>query len=90
MNARRKLIILGIVLTSLVNPSALLAQANYPTKPIRIIVPFPAGRGPDITTRQIAARISPLLGQPVVIENRPGASGIVGTEIAARAAPDGY
>ncbi|MBI2318687.1 MAG: tripartite tricarboxylate transporter substrate binding protein [Betaproteobacteria bacterium] len=90
MNARRKLIILGVVLTSLVNPSALLAQTNYPTKAIRVIVPFPAGRGPDITTRQIAARMSPLLGQPVVIENRPGASGIVGTEIAAKAAPDGY
>jgi len=88
MNTRWQFVIL--VLTSVLIPSALLAQESYPTKPIRIIVPFPTGRGPDITTRQIAAGMSPLLGQPVVIENRPGAAGIVGTEVAAKAAPDGY
>lgn len=90
MNTRRLLIVLGIVLASEWIPSPLLAQGEYPTKPVRIIMPFPAGRGTDTAMRQIAARMSMQLGQPVVVENRPGASGIIGTEIAAKAAPDGY
>ena len=69
----------------------LLAAAQaYPTKPIRLIVPVPAGAGPDIDTRQIASRLSPLLGQPVVVENRPGASTRLAIEAAAKSAPDGY
>jgi tripartite-type tricarboxylate transporter receptor subunit TctC len=69
--------------------SAAMAQ-SYPVKPIRMIVAFPAGNGVDISTRNIASRVQPLLGQPVTVENRPGASGIIGTEAAAKAAPDGY
>jgi tripartite-type tricarboxylate transporter receptor subunit TctC len=53
-------------------------------------MPFPSGRGADITTRQIVSKMPAVLGQPVVIENRPGASGIIGTEVAAKATPDGY
>lgn len=69
----------------------LLAVAQtYPNKPIRLIVPVAAGVGPDIDSRQISARLVPLLGQPVVVENRPGASTRIATEAAARSAPDGY
>jgi tripartite-type tricarboxylate transporter receptor subunit TctC len=66
-----------------------LAQ-NYPSKPVRFILPFPPGGGTDILGRMIAERLSAALGQPVVIENRGGAGGNVGTEAAARSAPDGY
>ena len=67
-----------------------LALAQYPSKPIHLIVPFPPGGGNDTVARAIAQQISPELGQPVVIDNRPGAGGSVGAELAAKAAPDGY
>lgn len=63
---------------------------GYPDRPIRFIVPFPAGGGTDVWGRMIAEGMQADLGQPIVIENRAGASGLVGTEAAARAAPDGY
>jgi tripartite-type tricarboxylate transporter receptor subunit TctC len=63
---------------------------DYPTKAIKIIVPFAAGGPADIVTRQVAASMSPILGQPLVIENVTGAAGIVGTKMGAAAAPDGY
>jgi len=70
---------------------ALAAQAqNYPSKPIRIIVPYPAGGTSDILARSIGQKLSESLGQPVVVENKPGANGNVGAEFVARAAPDGY
>lgn len=69
---------------------AALAQAPYPSKPIKIIVAYPAGQGTDIATRYLADQMSKELGQPVVIDNRPGAGGNLGTEVAARSAPDGY
>lgn len=64
--------------------------AAYPDRPIRIIVPFPAGAGNDLLARIIGQKLSVAVGQPVVIENRAGAGGNVGTEAAARAAADGY
>jgi tripartite-type tricarboxylate transporter receptor subunit TctC len=65
-------------------------QAQYPAKPIRIISPFAAGGGNDVISRTVAAKLSESLKQPVIVETRAGANGIVGTEAAARAAPDGY
>jgi len=65
------------------------AQA-YPSRPVRMIVPFPAGNAPDIVARLIGQWLSDLLGQPVIIDNRPGGNTIIGTEVAAKAAPDGY
>src|ERR671927_205690 len=67
-----------------------LASGQYPAKPIHLIVPFPPGGGNDTVARAIASQISPELGQPVVIDNRPGAGGSVGAELAAKAPPDGY
>jgi tripartite-type tricarboxylate transporter receptor subunit TctC len=63
---------------------------SYPARPVRIVVAFPAGGGNDIIARFFSARLTPRLGQQIVIDNRGGASGIIGTEIVARAAPDGY
>ena len=62
----------------------------YPVKPVRMIVAFPAGGGSDIVGRALAQQLTELLGQPVVVDNRGGAGGIIGTELGARAAPDGY
>jgi len=62
----------------------------WPTKPVRILVAQGAGGGQDIITRYLADRLATALGQQIIIENRPGAAGIIGTQAAARAAPDGY
>src|SRR5215218_4208594 len=63
---------------------------DYPTKPITLIVPFPAGGGVDVIGRIVADKLAAELGQPVIIDNRGGAAGVIGTRVAARAAPDGY
>jgi tripartite-type tricarboxylate transporter receptor subunit TctC len=70
-------------------PTLAGAQA-YPAKPVRIIAPFAAGTGPDANARELAAELTKHLGQPVFVENRPGAAGIIGTEAAAKAPADGY
>src|SRR5260370_36270245 len=66
------------------------AHAEYPDKPVRIIVPFIAGSAPDVAARQVAQRLTTGLGQQFIIENKPGAAGNIGAEVASRAAPDGY
>src|SRR6267142_4037723 len=70
--------------------TAALAQADYPHRAIRIIVPLAAGGNVDIVARTVAEQIAKSLGQPVIVENRPGASSLVGTQFVAKAAPDGY
>jgi tripartite-type tricarboxylate transporter receptor subunit TctC len=70
--------------------SGAFAQTSYPTRPIRIIAQFQPGTSTDILARVIAQKFTEAWGQQVVVDNRPGAGGIVGTEIGARAAPDGY
>ena len=71
-------------------PTAVRAQAPWPSRPVRIVVPYAAGGGTDVTTRAMAEALSARFGQPFVVENRPGANGVVGTEGVARSAPDGY
>lgn len=66
------------------------AQADYPARPIRLVVPFPAGSTPDVFARIVGERASQGLKQPVVIENRAGAGGNLGTDVVAKAQPDGY
>ncbi|MBL8382145.1 MAG: tripartite tricarboxylate transporter substrate binding protein [Burkholderiales bacterium] len=68
---------------------AALAQ-TFPSRPVKIIVPFAAGGGPDVETRRMAPKLAEALGGPVVVENRVGAAGIVAAEVAAQAPPDGY
>jgi tripartite-type tricarboxylate transporter receptor subunit TctC len=80
-------ITLGVAL--LAAPTAAWCQ-GYPTKPVRIIVPFAPGGNIDITARAIAPGLTEVLGQPVVVENRGGAGGRIGSTMAAKAAPDGY
>jgi tripartite-type tricarboxylate transporter receptor subunit TctC len=66
------------------------AAGDYPNRPVRVIVPLAPGGGSDYTARFIGAKLADRIGQPVVVDNRPGASGIVGTDLVAKANPDGY
>lgn len=70
-------------------PLSVAAQA-YPSRPLRLVVPSAPGGSPDINARELAAELTKQLGKQVVVENRPGASGILGYEMLARATPDGY
>ncbi len=85
----RKLSMILLVCTAWFWASAGFAQ-SYPTKPVRVVVPWPAGGGADIVARAFAQKLTEHFNQPFVVENRPGASGSVGTEVAAKLAPDGY
>jgi tripartite-type tricarboxylate transporter receptor subunit TctC len=86
MNARRRSILIaaGMLL------AAPARAQQYPARPIRFIVPFPPGGGVDIVARALGEKLSTRLGQQVIIENKPGAGTTLGTEAAARSAPDGY
>jgi tripartite-type tricarboxylate transporter receptor subunit TctC len=85
--------LLSIVLASALAAGSAMAQtgdAGWPDRPIRLIVPFPAGSSTDIVARIIAQKLGPRVGQQIVIENRAGASGNIGADAVAKAAPDGY
>jgi tripartite-type tricarboxylate transporter receptor subunit TctC len=82
--------ILAIALAALTTPAFSQDAVKYPTRPIRVIVPFAPGGGLDISTRLIAQKLIEKWGQNIVVDSRPGAATIVGTEIASKAAPDGY
>ena len=71
-------------------PAAVRAQAPWPNKPVKVVVPFAAGGGTDNLARFWAERLNQAFGQPFVIENRGGASGIIGTEAVVKSPPDGY
>ena len=80
-----------IAVMAVLLPHVQPAQAqDYPNKPVRILIPFVAGGFSDIVGRIVAQKLSESMGQPVVSDNRPGASGIIGTDIVAKSAPDGY
>ena len=83
----RHLIRVAFALLAFATPAA--AQ-DFPTKPIKLIVPFPPGGPNDIIARVVGAKMAELLGQPVVIDNRGGAGGVIGTDAVAKAEPDGY
>jgi len=91
MNLHSQYAVLLTSLVALALPAAqALAQKSYPNKAIRMIVPFAPGGSNDIMGRLVAAKLTESMGQQVVVDNRPGASGIVGTDLAAKSAPDGY
>jgi len=82
-------LIAAVLATSIVAPGVALAQ-DFPTKPIEWISPWSPGGGNDTLSRTIAAEITETLGQPVVVENKPGATGVIGTDYVAKSDPDGY
>ena len=89
LSRRDPLRLVGVLLA--LAPTAALAQAGaYPSKPVKLVIPYPPGGGTDITGRAMAHRLSELLGQSVVIENKPGATGMIGAASVAKSAPDGY
>jgi len=81
---------LALALSPLANAQPAYPQPAYPSKPVRIIVPYPAGGYYDVASRVLGQKLSEALGQPFVVENRAGANAIVGTELTARSTPDGY
>jgi tripartite-type tricarboxylate transporter receptor subunit TctC len=86
------LVLAGAAVTALSASPPLGAQApdKFPSKPIRLVIPFPPGGTTDIIGRAVGARLTELLGQPLVFDNRPGAAGTIGSELVARAPADGY
>ena len=85
----QRIFLVGLSLGVILSPTS-FAQSNYPTKPINFIVPYGAGGGADSRSRQIAQKMSVILKQPIIVDNKPGAGGNIGTEFISRAGPDGY
>ncbi len=86
----RRMLGSALVILALGSGAALAQAQTYPTRPIRFIVPFPAGGVADVTARLVGQRLGEALGQTIVIENRTGASGTLGVDAATKATPDGY
>ena len=90
MRARFALALAAATLVAAIGDAPALAQSKYPSRPIRVLTPFAAGGGSDILARLIGPQLTEKLGQPVVVDNRPGGAGTIGAGLAARAEPDGY
>lgn len=86
--SRRSLVVAG--LSAALVPAPVWAQAEYPTRPIKIIVGFPPGQATDVIARLLAEKLSTVFGQPVIVDNKPGQGGSIGAAAAAKAPPDGY
>lgn len=86
----RRTLVTTVAFVLALGASSAFAQAAWPAKPIRLVIPFPAGGSTDIVGRLIAEKLSQSLGQPVVVDNRGGAGGTTGSDVVAKAAPDGY
>jgi tripartite-type tricarboxylate transporter receptor subunit TctC len=84
-----KLVVIPVCMLTLA-PLVAAAQSNYPSRPIRIVVPYAPGGGTDINARQVQAKLQDRWGQSPVIDNRPGGNAMIGADIVAKAAPDGY
>lgn len=82
--------VMGMTLAAIVMGSASVHAQNYPAKPVRVIAPFPAGGSSDLVARIVAQKMGEATGQQFIVDNRPGAGGTLGTELAARAPADGY
>ena len=81
---------LGIVVLAASTTTHAAGEADYPTRPLRLVVPYPPGAGTDGTARIVAEALGRQLGQPIVVDNKPGASGVIGSDFVSKAAPDGY
>ncbi|MDU7588681.1 MAG: tripartite tricarboxylate transporter substrate-binding protein, partial [Acidovorax sp.] len=81
---------LSMVLAAALAPLAAPAQTAYPNKPVTLVIPFPPGGQTDVVGRLIGERLSKRLGQPVIVENKPGVNGSLASDAVARARPDGY
>lgn len=90
MNRSRRAVLAAFGAAVLLPKGTLRAQQGYPTKPVRLIVAWPPGSSTDTSARMLAQKLGEAMGQTFVVESRPGASGIIGAEAVARAAPDGY
>jgi tripartite-type tricarboxylate transporter receptor subunit TctC len=89
-NTRRSLLVAALALPAVIRPRRGGAQGKYPERPIKIIVPYPPGGGVDLTARLLMEPLSKELGQPIIIENKGGAGGLIGVEAMSHALPDGY
>jgi tripartite-type tricarboxylate transporter receptor subunit TctC len=85
-----RLLRIAVTLIALSAATAAMAQGVFPTKPVRLIVPYSPGGGTDILARNVAQKLSELWGQSVIVENKPGANGVIGTEQVVKSAPDGH
>jgi len=87
---KKNLIIIVLIAILLFVSGSVFAQQNFPTKPVRLLIPYPPGGAVDILGRTIGEELSKKWGQPIVVENRPGAGGTIASQILAKSAPDGY
>jgi tripartite-type tricarboxylate transporter receptor subunit TctC len=88
MNIRR--LMRAVIVGSFIFTSGLAAAEEWPVKPVRVIVAFAPGSTPDVVARIVSEKLSQRIGKPVIVENKPGAAGNIGTDAVAKAAPDGY